>query len=147
MCWGAAVWWPCCSAPVSRPSKGANGDSQGDGDGAETGDGDDAKGGDRDCSDGRVVSEVRLTDVDKVDLLFVVDNSRTMEAKQRALQAQFPRLIRTLTSGQRVDAGGDLVGAPFPPVTDLHLGIVTSDMGPVATWLCPGDMIPSCKSP
>lgn len=58
-----------------------------------------------------------------LDLLFVVDNSGSMREEQAALREQFPRLIRSLTSGETAN------GQAFPPVKDLHLGVVSSDMG------------------
>jgi hypothetical protein len=64
--------------------------------------------------------------VDKLDLLFLVDNSGSMKEEQSALRDQFPKLIQVLTTGDRMD-GGDK--NDFPPVTDLHLGVITSDMG------------------
>ena len=63
--------------------------------------------------------------IDKLDLLFMVDNSNTMAQEQEALRAQFPRLMQILTSGRRSDADAH----PFTPVTDLHVGVVSSDMG------------------
>jgi hypothetical protein len=71
----------------------------------------------RECSTERVV--------DKADLLFVVDNSGSMIEEQAALRAQFPRLVQVLTTG---DTDGD-GQQDFPPATDLHLGVVSSDMG------------------
>jgi hypothetical protein len=61
--------------------------------------------------------------VDFVDVLFVVDNSGSMRQEQSALRAQFPRLVDTLTTG-RTSAG-----ATFKPVRNLHLGVVSTDMG------------------
>jgi hypothetical protein len=64
---------------------------------------------------------------DKVDLLFVVDDSNTMVREQSALRRELPRLIAALATG---DADGD--GTPeHAPVSDLHLGVVSSDMGVV----------------
>jgi hypothetical protein len=63
--------------------------------------------------------------VDKVDLLFMIDNSNSMYGEQASLKAQFPKLMQMLTSGRRSPDDP----APFPPVTDLHVGVVTSDMG------------------
>ena len=51
-----------------------------------------------------------------VDLLFVVDNSSGMAAKQQALVASFPALVRAL----RAAAGG---------LPDLRVGVVSSNMG------------------
>jgi hypothetical protein len=63
--------------------------------------------------------------IDKVDLLFVVDNSNSMADKQLALKAQLPKLISSLTSGKRWSGDPN----PFPPVKDLHVGVVSTDMG------------------
>jgi len=63
--------------------------------------------------------------VHDVDLLFMVDDSGSMREEQAALRAQFPALIRALTTGDR-DGNGSTDFAPF---TSLHLGVVSSDMG------------------
>ena len=60
-----------------------------------------------------------------LDLLFVVDNSASMHQEQAALRREFPRLVEVLTTGDR-DGDGE---ADFPGVADLHLGVVSSDMG------------------
>jgi hypothetical protein len=65
------------------------------------------------------------TRIEKLDLLFVVDNSNSMTEEQSALQAQFPKLIETLTSGERFP--GD--PSPFALIKDVHLAVVSSDMG------------------
>ena len=65
----------------------------------------------------------------KVDLLFVVDNSSSMQGEQTALRAQIPALIRQLTQD------------PDHPVKDLHVGVVSTDMG------IPGvEFPPSCHA-
>jgi len=51
-----------------------------------------------------------------LDLLFVIDDSPSMADKQAALIASFPRLVDQL---QSLDGG----------VPDLHLGVVSTDMG------------------
>jgi hypothetical protein len=62
---------------------------------------------------------------DKVDLLFMIDNSNSMREEQDALLQQIPALIEALSSGDL-----DHDGTPeFGAVRDLHLGAVTSDMG------------------
>jgi hypothetical protein len=65
------------------------------------------------------------TPIDKLDLLFMIDNSNSMADKQASLRAQFPKLVSILTSGRRFDGDPN----PFPAVKDLHVGVVTSDMG------------------
>ncbi|NOY90723.1 MAG: hypothetical protein GXP55_05885, partial [Deltaproteobacteria bacterium] len=71
---------------------------------------------------------------DKVDLLLMVDNSRSMLEEQASLAMAFPELIRALSLG---DSNGD--GEPdFTPLTDMHVGVVTSDMGTA------GFTVPTC---
>ncbi len=77
------------------------------------------------CTVSGVSNEVPVTGVDMVDLLFVIDDSNSMAQEQAKLAAQLPKLVRILTSGIRE---GDTMPS-FTPVRDLHLGVVTSDMG------------------
>lgn len=65
--------------------------------------------------------------VEALDLLFVVDDSQSMLQEQAALRAQFPRLIRTLVSGERLLPDG--TKERFTPAASVHLGVVSSDMG------------------
>ncbi|HET8933454.1 MAG TPA: hypothetical protein VFN67_08450 [Polyangiales bacterium] len=79
----------------------------------------------------------RFSRLDKVDLLFVVDNSNSMAGEQALLRAQFPRLMETLTTGRRSPDDP----RPFTPVRDLHVGVVSTDMG------IPGvELPPSCHA-
>jgi len=80
------------------------------------------------CLVSGVVEKISVENVDKVDLLFVVDNSGSMREEQQSLRVQFPRLIRSLTRGERLGPGDTVVGT-FPAVRDLHLGVVSTDMG------------------
>lgn len=59
------------------------------------------------------------------DVLFVIDNSGSMSQEQANLVSQMPFLLATLTSGD-FEGDGRL---EFPPITDLHIGVVTTDMG------------------
>jgi hypothetical protein len=68
---------------------------------------------------------VPLGPIDKVDLLFVVDNSNSMIAKQASLKAALPGFIQELTTGMR--ATGEPSG--YPALRDLHVGVVSTDMG------------------
>lgn len=79
--------------------------------------------------------------VDKIDLLFVVDNSISMADKQAIMALAVPDLVRRLVSPVCVE--GDMVveepasskdictrGArEFNPINDIHIGIVTSSLG------------------
>jgi hypothetical protein len=77
------------------------------------------------CRRGGECLDVSVTNIDKVDLLFVVDNSGSMAEEQAALIAQFPKLIGVLATGDR-DADGN---NDFPPAKNMHLGVVSSDLG------------------
>lgn len=92
----------------------------------------------------------------KVDLLLVLDNSRGMRDKLDGFAEVLPELMLDLTSpecldalgkptGERADAAAEpgrqcAVGTPrHAPVTDLHVGVVTSSMGGRGSSTCPGD--------
>ena len=60
----------------------------------------------------------------RADILFVVDNSSGMALAQASLRSTFRRLLGALTTGRR--PGGSTV---FPLFGDVHLGVVSTDMG------------------
>lgn len=63
--------------------------------------------------------------VEKLDLLLMVDNTEPLREEQLALQRQLPRLLRVLAGGDADDDGT----RDFPPLDDIHIGVVTTDMG------------------
>ncbi|MEZ4407668.1 MAG: hypothetical protein R3A52_14500 [Polyangiales bacterium] len=68
--------------------------------------------------------------IDAVDLLFVVDNSNSMQPYQARLGEQFGVLIDQLVNPPR-DATS---GLPLrPPVRSLHLAVVSTDLGTPGT--------------
>lgn len=84
-----------------------------------------------------------LPAVNKIDLLFDIDNSASMDDKQEYLAQAVPDLLRRLVTPDCVDSGGNPTGVvadangncsigtiEFAPVHDLHIGIVTSSLGP-----------------
>lgn len=88
------------------------------------------------------LTQLRQTSVDKVDLLFMIDNSLSMASKQTLLAASIPMLVERLITpacvdgsgaptGVNADASGNCSqGAPeFVPVRDLHVGLITSSLG------------------
>ena len=79
------------------------------------------------CTVAGVVQNVPVSRIDKVDLLFVIDNSQSMAQEQTKLRAQLPRLVDILIDGDDLANPGVLT--PFPPVNDLKVGVVTTDMG------------------
>ncbi|HEX7480671.1 MAG TPA: hypothetical protein VF331_22920 [Polyangiales bacterium] len=60
---------------------------------------------------------------DKIDMLFIVDNSPSMREEQAALRDEFPALMAALTTGMR---GGKRYAAA---AKDLHIGVVSVNMG------------------
>jgi hypothetical protein len=74
------------------------------------------------CPSGTEPHQVGLTTPVKLDLLFMIDDSGSMEQEQANLARNLPRLI------------GELQNLPngFP---DLHLGVVSSDMGAGTAFL------------
>ena len=69
------------------------------------------------------VGELRVGSSHKVDILFVIDNSNSMEEEQEVLTRQFEFMARELISPTLGGPGG------IPPVDDLHIGVVSTDMG------------------
>jgi hypothetical protein len=87
-------------------------------------------------------TSVRNTAIDKLDLLFMIDNSASMGDKQNLLAAAIPDMITRLVTPNCVNGQGNVLGASdmngncamggtveFPPVHDMHIGIVTSSIG------------------
>jgi hypothetical protein len=68
---------------------------------------------------------IQVTNVDKVDLLLMIDNSNSMSEEQASVAEQIPRVIAILSSGDRDGDGA----RDFEPPSSIHLGIVDSDMG------------------
>ncbi len=89
--------------------------------------------------------------IDKIDLLVMIDNSASMADKQRILARAVPDLVQGLVQPKCVDkvsrvptgtlsdptkpedqmcpAGAQPV---FPPITDMHLGVISSSLGGLA---------------
>lgn len=67
----------------------------------------------------------RCAPIDKLDLLLMVDNSNFMTGAQTSLAQALPRMLEALTTGTRRPGRKP----SFPPVKDVHVGVVSSDMG------------------
>jgi hypothetical protein len=76
--------------------------------------------------------------VDKVDLLFMIDNSNSTTEEQTRLVEQLPRLVEALTAGDVDPDDGIDVGRDFQPIRSLNLGVITGDMG------TEGRPVPTC---
>ena len=93
-------------------------------------------GSESDCSISEEIIDREVKKANIIDLLFVVDNSKSMAQEQAKLRAQIPRMIGVLTTGDRTPENG-FENNDFQPVKDLHLAVVSSDMG--LPGLAPGD--------
>lgn len=91
--------------------------------------------------------------LDTVDLLLMVDNSGSMRDNQRNIMAELGPMIELLTDPPCISRSTRGGGTPhrcdrnnpddvrqFPTVTDLHVGVVSSDLG------TPGSMVPGCEN-
>jgi hypothetical protein len=85
--------------------------------------------GDDGDDDGReTVIDAPATPNRDVDILFMIDDSPSMADKQQNLANNFPNFINTITAGTE--------GLP-----NLHLGVISSDMGTSASTGTPGTPI------
>ena len=87
------------------------------------------------------INQIRQTGVDKIDLLFMIDNSISMADKQQILADAVPVLVQRLIQPSCVNADGMAGGmmangscangyAPeFKPIKNIHIGVITSSLG------------------
>jgi hypothetical protein len=118
--WLAMMICSGCLETQHRPGE----DSGTDGDADIDGDTDSDADSDADSDPWCLYSELHQVGTTKVDLLFVVDNSRSMAEEQALLTRQIELMTRELL---RPTPGPD--GLSAPAVGDLHIGIVSPDMG------------------
>lgn len=90
--------------------------------------------------------------VDKIDLLFMIDNSSSMADKQNVLASAVPDLVDRFVNPFCVDGQGGqkAVGSAddpcppgsqreFPAVKDIHVGVITSSLGGHGSSSCTPD--------
>lgn len=94
-----------------------------------------------------------LAELDRVDLLLVVDDSRSMYEKQQVLADSIRRVVTDLVNPPCVDENGvpiDVNEQPLDgqeecpsgserialPVVDLHIGVISSSLGDLAGNVC-----------
>jgi len=97
------------------------------------------------------VDQIVQTAVDKIDLLFMIDNSVSMQDKQEILKAAVPVLVKRLVQPICVRADGTPTGESstngvcpqgsagtpeFSPIGDIHIGIVSSSLGAHGGSVC-----------
>jgi hypothetical protein len=97
------------------------------------------------------VESVRQTSVDKIDLLFMIDNSASMSDKQAILRLAVPDLVERLVNPACIDGEGNRgstppPGAPCPAgetrefnaIENINVAVVSSSLGDAgANQACP----------
>jgi hypothetical protein len=95
---------------------------------------------------------VKQVGIERIDLLFMIDNSASMSDKQRILETAVPDLVDRLVNPVCIDPDGlQHAAAPpgercpdgqtrqFRPVTDINVGVISSSLGDVgANDTCAG---------
>ncbi|HET6146608.1 MAG TPA: hypothetical protein VFH68_03695 [Polyangia bacterium] len=67
----------------------------------------------------------------KLDILFMIDNSQSMESLQKKLLDQFPRFMERLKEVRTADGAGKAL-------PDIHVAVISSDTGPGKFLATPG---------
>jgi len=103
---------------------------------------------------------LKQTSVDKIDMLLMIDNSSSMADKQAVLAAAVPDLVTGILNPKCVDPSGQAVpnqpAGPtqdcpqgsqreFPPVLDIHVGIITSSLGTFGAFACSDPSVAVCS--
>jgi hypothetical protein len=98
------------------------------------------------------VETLQQKTVDKIDLLFMIDNSISMADKQAILKEAVPDLVQRLVSPNCVSADGTRGTTPpdpdapcgtgfdreFTPIKNIHIGVITSSLGGHGADKCGG---------
>src|SRR5512145_2139020 len=104
------------------------------------------------------LNRTKFSKVDKIDVLFMVDNSMSMADKQQVLTAAVPQLLRRLTSPDCIDPKNPAAKPvtmtdptatcttpgyerEFSPVKDIHIGVITSSLGDFGGNTCDVPMV------
>jgi hypothetical protein len=107
-----------------------------------------------------IVERLTQSSVDKIDLVLGIDNSRSMADKQQILEVAIPDLVNGLVNPRCLDPNGvpsamqptgPLESCPiaghkreFEPVTDIHIGIISSSIGGHGADACPDQENNTC---
>jgi len=106
-----------------------------------------------------IVERLTQSAVDKIDLLLVIDNSRSMADKQQILSNAVPDMVNSLINPRCLNDDGTEAGQQptdalqdcpidgtkreFEPVLNIHIGILTSSIGGHGADQCSATSIPS----
>lgn len=142
--WRSRIAWLCCVGAVvcGGGLYGCGGNSSNSATppngGGQTGNGTDAT--------SLIVDKIAQDRIDKIDLLFMLDNSVSMADKQQILQAAVPDLIGRLVNPVCVDAEGTQYpdetdnlepgeacpnghGREFQAINNINVGVISSSLG------------------
>ena len=139
---GAAMGGAATAGSAGTPASPASG-AGGNGTAGSSADAGSENGEAGDGNDGPPLERVSTVPADKIDLLFVIDNSISMADKQEIFRNAVPLLVQRLVTpacldaegnatGQLASAGGECTsgGQPeFPPIRDIHVGVISSSLG------------------
>jgi len=98
-------------------------------------------------STNQFVEQIVMDSINKIDLLFMIDNSIAMADKQEILAQAVPQLLSRLIDPLCEDEEGNLVAKfdsacppgtteEFYPIPDIHIGVVSSSLGGHGGELC-----------
>jgi hypothetical protein len=152
----AGAWMLSCGSARDAPGVGGVGGIGDAGSGAGGSLAGAAGGGGASAGAGGQGSGMALAPVDKLDVLFMIDNSISMNDKQEILGVAVPDLVSRLTNPVCVDDAGNVFPAPAPgadcasgqrrefePLLDVHVGVVSSSLGDAgANVACPQEGAP-----
>jgi hypothetical protein len=109
-----------------------------------------------------IFERLKQTNISKIDLVLAIDNSQSMTDKQEILARAVPDLVIGLVNPRCVDAAGvpsaaqpegPLEPCPvagtqreFRPVTDIHIGIISSSLGGHGSGSCPAQDLVHCPN-
>jgi hypothetical protein len=99
------------------------------------------------------IDRLANSQVDKIDLLLVIDDSGSMADKQQVLAQAVPDLVKRLVTPLCVDKEDNAVDPQpqpgeecpggstpeFEPILDIHIGIISSSLGALGVCDEPGD--------
>jgi len=83
------------------------------------------------CSGNLSISRIRVSRIDKVDLLVVLDDGPSMADRQAELARRLPELLRQIT-----DPAKDPISGHAAQTVDVHVGILSASLGSAGTSVC-----------
>lgn len=104
------------------------------------------------CTTAQITERLVHSSIDKMDILLAIDNSRSMADKQQILALAIPDLVKSVMNPRCLDGNGQTVtnqplnpydacpvgsAREFPPIVDVHIGVISSSIGGHGADSCP----------